>query len=687
MLKREGDRNFSLRLKIGIIPLFFVLLFGLSMAIIFSAQDQQKYDAEIVNVAGRQRMLSQKIAFLTERVVGGDSSLIEELRQTINLCDESMTILEKGGVAPGMSGIKIPAASESVQTELNSAMSFWATYKKAIYDVLDGDANDLHIADNASSTLLAFNVVVKSFVSLNAEKQQRLNIILWILLALNMIAAFIVFRLSNKYLSKPIIHISEQLKSLSKGKSIEKSHYRFKDEIGETVSSLNNLNSSFGKIADFANEISKGDLNGSYTLLSSDDKIGKSLVEMRSNIQQTIKENNDVIDAVSKKGDLKVRIDMNNRKGAWHHLSQSTNLMLDSIAIPMEQIKFIFNKMADGDLSVSYSGETVGDIAELTNDLNFAIEKLSAILNALSKDTLSIESNTVEMLEVGGQINNATSEIATAIDQISNGAQIQMSEIDHSASLLQNMNDSFASTSKKISNIKALSEDNRKLSEQGSIEMAKVISLNEEMLQAYEVSNSALDRLNQRNDQINKVVAVIAEVSVQTNLLSLNASIEAASAGEHGRGFAVVADEIRKLANDARNSSKEIEVLIEGIKEDISRTLNSYREVKNQINNSVSASDKAQKVISNISESVVETNEYSDQITSLLEEQILGMKGLLSRSTSVVSVAEESAASTEQVAASTEEVSTAMANYIIKFNELHEIAAGLKNQAGQFSLK
>ncbi|MEM7297335.1 MAG: methyl-accepting chemotaxis protein [Bacteroidota bacterium] len=192
--------------------------------------------------------------------------------------------------------------------------------------------------------------------------------------------------------------------------------------------------------------------------------------------------------------------------------------------------------------------------------------------------------------------------------------------------------------------------------------------------------------MTSRSEHINEVVKIITEISNQTRLLALNASIEAAHAGESGHGFAVVADEIRRLAMSANQSAKEIEDMIVEIQEDIVDTSRKISEMNTQIDQTVKTGEDTNKVIKEIYTSVEETHMFSVEISNLIKEQTVSIQNLVGISESIVSVAEESSAGTEQVASSAAEMSAAMQNYMIKFNQLNEIAQDLKKRADKFKL-
>ena len=587
-----------------------------------------------------------------------------------------------------MSGIEIPPASDRVIEKLQVAKALWRDYQSASLSLLEGHNDSItFIEKNAGLMLASFNNLVKAYVASNVSKQENQNLILWSLLVLNLLAGGGTLYVVNRSITKPIVEITDRLKDLSRGRLRDRLHHDSSDEIGQAMKSFNQLSKALHKIADFADDVSTGRFESEYEILSEDDRIGISLIQMRDNIQQITRETNHVISEVAQRGDLQVRISTGNKEGAWNELSRSINQMLETISAPIAEINAIFKSIADGDLSVSYSGYGAGDIGELIDNLNDAIQKLSEVILSLNSEAVNIESVSSEMLQTGEEISKSSSEIATAVGQISSGAQVQMNEIDESSMLLENMNRSFSASSKNISEIKNLANENKELSEKGSSEMSKIISLNQEVLNAFELSNNAIEQLNKRNDQINQIVSVITDVAAQTSLLSLNASIEAAHAGDQGRGFAVVADEIRRLAHDSQVSSKEIEKLVQDIQRDIKGTMEAFQVMSGQISNSVEAGQEAARVITDISSSVNRTFDYSDQVFKVIEEQLQSIGSLVAKSESIVSVAEESAAGTEQVAASSEEVSSAMKLYVNKFNELSQIASQLKFRADQFTLQ
>ncbi|MEM7297336.1 MAG: methyl-accepting chemotaxis protein, partial [Bacteroidota bacterium] len=468
--------------------------FIINFLVISSAKSEQKTDAEIVNVAGRQRMLSQRIAFLAERIAKGDQGLEKVYLETIQLCDSSLLILEKGGVAPKMTDQVLPVAPKEVGTKLEIAKSLWNDYRSnalKVYENKEG-AGLLFIEENALEMLTSFNGLVTAFVEVNGNKQAALDRTLWVLMVINLLAVVATILLVNRSLTKPLVKMSTAIQQLSFGKLAVDINYDSKDEIGQAYRSLKELSTNLTEVAHFAEEISRGHLETPFSPLSDQDKTGQSLIRMRDNIQQFVDEMKAVVIQAGEHGDLSSRVMEGDKEGAWGDLTKTVNNLLTAISDPLSQTKTVLKNLAQGDLSSRFSGHTVGEIKELVDSLNFGVQNISNLIASLADNSEQIEKTTTDMKISGEEITMNIGEIASAIDQMSRGSQLQMNEIDNSSSTIEKILESSISSQAKSSQITELAENNKKLSNEGLSEMAKIIDLNSQILKTSEKSNESI---------------------------------------------------------------------------------------------------------------------------------------------------------------------------------------------------
>jgi methyl-accepting chemotaxis protein len=170
-------------------------------------------------------------------------------------------------------------------------------------------------------------------------------------------------------------------------------------------------------------------------------------------------------------------------------------------------------------------------------------------------------------------------------------------------------------------------------------------------------SSRLIYSLGGRSTQIGEIISVINDIADQTNLLALNAAIEAARAGEAGRGFAVVADEVKKLAERTANSTSEIGGMIKSIQEEVKQTVSSMESVTKQVGIGVELSAQAGNVLGNIVAGVDELNSMVHQIASATEEMAATSEEISKDIESIASISRETSTSSDQIAYASQEMS------------------------------
>jgi methyl-accepting chemotaxis protein len=314
-------------------------------------------------------------------------------------------------------------------------------------------------------------------------------------------------------------------------------------------------------------------------------------------------------------------------------------LLTDRINKLMESLRGIF-------LKVRQTGKAVG---ESSIELKRQLQSTTAATEEMIASINQVSSNTQRELPVVSSTKASVGEIIDSLDSITESVNSQATFVDQTSSAINEM----------AANIQSVTQVTQKASDlsEGLVQVAL------EGGQAVNTSISAIRDIEESSKQVNDIVVVIAKIANQTNLLAMNAAIEAAHAGEAGRGFAVVAEEVRNLAENSAKSAKEITVHIKGM--------------MGKVNNGVKLSENAGLALKRISDDIQSTTNLVREIANAMSEQNMAAKEILSAITSLVNETQ----SIKETARVQKDKNAAMRESIQKITDaFSEIALATKEQ-------
>ncbi len=349
-------------------------------------------------------------------------------------------------------------------------------------------------------------------------------------------------------------------------------------------------------------------------------------------------------DLVQGEGDLTKRLDVS-RNDEIGQMTKLTNTFLEKL---QQTIKGVRGNVLDLASVSQQLSSNAGNATQATQQVSRAIEHVS-------KRLLEESRNTTEAVNVIGQV-------AQAIEQIAAGAQEQSKNIVNSTVMVNAMVDKINIMANGMETVKQVAEQNGVVAVNGGKSVEKTVKGMLRVKDAVFDTAQRIHELGEQSQKIGEIIQVIDDIAEQTNLLALNAAIEAARAGEHGKGFAVVADEVRKLAERSGRATKEIAQLITGIQRGTKVAVESMEVGTREVEEGVELAQEAGEYLNEIVNGVKTTGDNVHKITGLLGE-ILNSSRVVSQAVdNVAAITEENTAATEEISASSEQVKSSIQN-------------------------
>ncbi|MGE5364566.1 MAG: methyl-accepting chemotaxis protein [Bacteroidota bacterium] len=496
----------------------------------------------------------------------------------------------------------------------------------------------------------------------------------------NILLALITGIIINKMIVKPVEKLSEVASAASKDDYSVKVDYAGQDELGVLGNSLevliDHVQDEMARLRSFLEGI-----NGAFYLADKDTRIiyinqaGVDLMRFKKNPSDVIGKMfvKDVFlqDGLTRKalagqfiaGDRVTLTDHNGKKFPvllqsgpiynakreivavfvfFNDLRELENQQKEFVIAETAPIAEVLSKVAEGDLT-----------SQVKLDENSTLYKLGETVNGTIRNLHMTLSQVMQAIQATA---SAANEISASSEEMSSGAQEQTRQTTEVACAVEEMTKTILDSSR---NAGLAAENSKRAGEDAKHGTAKVDETKQGMKQIVASTHQTADKLlllTEKTGQIGEITQVIDDIADQTNLLALNAAIEAARAGEQGRGFAVVADEVRKLAERTTKATKEIADTIKAIQTEVTEANHSMNEANKSVDYGMELTEQVDKALRDILDSTNKVSDVAVQVAAASEEQSSAAEQISKNIEGISSVTQQTASATQQIAHAAEDL-------------------------------
>ena len=638
--------------------IFVVLLLAIAILVIFNNRSLT-YDTAYVAASGEMRMLSQRLAKASTLALQGNPAAFAQLKDSRETFSRLLERLTSGGE---IAGTDVPPSPAAVQTQLETLTRIWAETEKDAMTVIEQEANLIALGksvttiDNENPAMLELSeqvAALKLQAGAGAREIASANqlVMLTQRIAKNASALLVGDEINPEVaflLGKDTNAFRDILQGLHKGGGDSDT----REKLVELDNAFKSYQAAIGGILDNMQPLVLSKQAGARIFRGSEELL-KATDDLAAGFQQELSERWFFIVLLIVLAALavavlsllaKVYLDDARRRTEdaelQRQVSERTNREnQDAILQLMNEL----GDLADGDLTANatVSENITGAIAD---SINYTIEELRLLVGRIN--------------DAANRVTMATEIARQTSTELLTAAEKQSREIQDAGQSALEMARSMSAVSGNATQSAQVARQSLAAAEKGTQAVEDSIKGMNEIRNQIQETSKRIKRLGESSQEIGEIVELISDITEQTNVLALNAAIQAASAGDAGRGFTVVAEEVQRLAERSAEATKQIAAIVKTIQTDTQDAVSAMEQSTQGVVEGAKLSDAAGQALTEIGQVSRNLSDLIENISTSTQDQAKSATDVAKLMQAILSVTEQTTAGTERTAAAVEELSS-----------------------------